>query len=318
MAKKEKDKVVRRKKVVQDKKPKKQRNQKPAWTWRNWLFILAVIIFVCIVIYVFIFSPLVEVNDIQVNGVEKNKEERIVQVVQDSLEGKVVNGIMRDNYFFVNKDDIKNAVLEDKHIKEVNITKKFPQTIIVDVVEYDILPVWCLGSMQGNCFVVEDGHIKESVTLDSDVIAQNNHFIIVDKGHDSVEIGEQVILSEYLENIKFLGEELKYILSVEIKQPYIILSRGSNEVKFFTDEDWYVLIDMSQNPDEILDAIKLFFAKVELPSRRIDLEYLDMRFPEKIFYKMKEGTKQIEKNTEEETQNTTTKTKSKEKDDKKD
>jgi hypothetical protein len=317
MAKKEKDKVVRRKKVAQDKKPKKQRNEKPAWTWKKWLFVLAVIIFVGIVIYVFIFSPLVEVNDIQVNGVDNNKEERVVQVVQDSLEGKVVNGIMRDNYFFVNKNDIRNAVLEDKRIKEVNVTKKFPQTIIVDVVEYDVLPVWCLGSMQGNCFVVEDGHIKESVTLDSDVIVQNNHFIVVDKGRDNVEIGEQVILPEYLENIEFLGEELKYTLSVGIKQPYITLSRGSNEVKFFTDEDWYVLIDISQNPDEILDVIKLFFAKVELPSRRIDLEYLDMRFPEKIFYKMKEGTEQTEENIEEETQNPTIETKTKEKDDKK-
>ncbi|MEN8252570.1 MAG: hypothetical protein ABFQ53_03255, partial [Patescibacteria group bacterium] len=51
--------------------------------------------------------------------------------------------------------------------------------------------------------------------------------------------------------------------------------------------------------EEILNVAKLFTKKIDLPSSRYDLEYIDMRFPEKIFYKMKDG---VEKISEDETE----------------
>ena len=311
--KKKKSKVVRHKKNTTKKVIRKQENERPVRTWKNWFFILVTIIFIGVVVYLFIFSSLTRINDVQVNGVEKEQKEKITQAINKSLEGKVVNGIMRSNYFFVNKSDIVNSILKNKRIKEVVITKKFPQTINVDITLYDVLPVLCLDDIHGECFILEDGIVKEKINFDSEIIKQNQYFVIVDEGHENVEIGEQIILPEYLEKIKYLGEELKYALSVEIKQPYIILSKGSNEVKFFTDEDWYLLIDTTQDSDEIIDTIKLFFHKADLPSRRTDLEYLDMRFTDKIFYKMKENIEQVEEDNYDELKQKTEETNLKEK-----
>ncbi|MEA3323243.1 MAG: FtsQ-type POTRA domain-containing protein [Patescibacteria group bacterium] len=299
MAKKAKSKVVRRNKSTKDKKRKKTRNKKPPVSWKRVLFLFAIILFIGIVGYVFLCSDLVKINIIEIIGIEKIDEKRILQIAETSMSGEIIGCVAKDNYFFVNTKDITQEISTDKRIKDVTISKKFPQTMIIDIVEYDVVPIWCIGSMNGDCFIVEGGYIKESVTFDSDVVMQNRYFVVVDESRSDVQTGEQVIVEENLDKIEFLGEELKYALSVGINQPYVTLSRGSHEVKFMTDEGWYILVDITQEADEIVDVAKLFFSKVNLPSRRNDLAYLDMRFPERIFYKMKDGVEQIEEVVEE-------------------
>ncbi len=294
MAKKTKSKVVRRNKSTKNKTVNRAKNKKLPLSWKRILFLLTIILFIGIVGYVFVCSDLVKVNIVEVNGIEKIDEKRILQIAENSMDGEIVGFVARDNYFFVNTKDIAQDISTDKRIKDITITKKFPQTITIDIVEYNVVPIWCIGSMNGDCFIVENGHIKESTTFDSDIITQNRYFVVVDKSRSDVQIGEQVIAEENLDKIEFLGEELKYALSVDIEQPYVTLSRGSHEVKFMTDEGWYILVDVTQEADEIVDVAKLFFSKVNLPSRRNDLAYLDMRFPERIFYKMKDGVEQIE------------------------
>lgn len=263
------------------------------------VFLFVIILFIGAVGYVFICSDLVKVTIVEVNGIKKIDEKRILQIAKSSMTGEIIGCVAKDNYFFVNTKSIVQEISTDKRIKDVTITKKFPQTITIDIVEYDVVPIWCIGSMSGDCFIVENGHIKEHATFDSDIITQNRYFVVVDESRSDVQIGEQVIAEENLDKIEFLGEELKYALSVGIEQPYITLSRGSHEVKFMTDEGWYILVDVTQEVDEIVNVAKLFFSKVDLPSRRNDLAYLDMRFPERIFYKMNDGVEQIEEVTEE-------------------
>ena len=292
MARQSKSKVIRKKKKV----PQKTRM---SWTWKRWVFVLSVIVFVGIVGYVLFYSPLAQVHEFEVNGTNRTNSDDIVQMSKDMLSGDFMVGVARDNYFFVNGNNIVTNILIDQRIKSAVVTKEFPHKIIIDVMEHDVVPIWCIGSMSGKCFTLESGHIKNEIDINSEMIVQNKHFFIVDESNEDVTIGDRVITSDDLEKVEILGEELIYTLSVGIEQPYLATSRGSHEVRFMTDENWYIIVDLTHDTDEIIDVAQLFMKKTQLPSRRIDLEYIDMRFPEKIFYKMKDGVEQSEEEIQE-------------------
>ncbi len=291
MNRKSKSKIIRRQKDV----PKKrQQNADDRRTWKQWLFILAVILFMGGVIYIFVCSTFVEVNKLDVQGANRVDEDEISDIINDVVSGNFIACSKKNNYFFINKEGIREQILQDKRIKDVVVQKEFPNTIHTNITEYGTVAVWCLGGIQGNCFVLEDGIAVSAVNLSDDVVVQNKHFVIVDEVREEINIEDRIIASELLNKIEKLGEELIYVLNIVIEQPYIIESQGSHEIRFVTDEGWHIVVDLKQGVDEILDIAKLFNKKVELPSHRSDLEYIDMRFPEKIFYKMKEGVEQVE------------------------
>ena len=291
MGRKSKSTIIRRQKNI----PKKrQKNIEDRRTWKQWFFIVAVGLFVGGVGYIFLCSTFVEINKFEIQGTNRVNENEILDMVNDKISGDIILCLKKNNYFFINVNAIQDDILQDKKIREVIVQKEFPGTIHINITEQEVLPIWCLGSIEGNCFVLEDGIATSVVKLSEDVIVQNEHFVVVDQVRGEINVGDRIIATEMLNKIEKLGEELIYVLDTVIEQPYIIESQGSHEIRFVTDEGWHVVVDLTQDVDEILYIAKLFIKKVELPSHRNDLEYIDMRFPEKIFYKMKEGVEKVE------------------------
>ena len=194
---------------------------------------------------------------------------------------------------------IKQDILSDQRIKDIVITKKFPHGIEIYVKEYDLLSVWCVGETLNNCYILEDGCAIRSVDLGDEIIQKNTYYIISDKGHEELSVGQCVMSQEDLDSIVYLGQELVYALNVGINKPFVIESRGSREVRFMTDESWQIIASVKQSPKETVNVARLFIAKTQFPASRADLEYIDLRFAEKIFYKLKEGVEIEEKLTEE-------------------
>lgn len=293
MGQKPKSKIIRKKRDTQKKVSKKAENSR---TWKEWVFIVVFIIFILVTLYVFLCSHLTKLQYFEIEGSERVNKNEIIYTIESTLGSSFFTYIKKDNYFIASKKNIINNILKDKRIKNVSIEKKFPQTLIVTIEEYEIIPIWCIND-KSDCFIIENEIAKKRVNLTDDIIQLNKTFIITGEDKKNIEEGEMVISNENLEKIKILGEELVYVLDTTIKQPYVIASRGSNEVRFVTDEGWYIAIDLTHDLDEILNIARLFTKNVELPSARNDLEYIDMRFPEKIFYKMKDGVEQIEEDT---------------------
>lgn len=256
---------------------------------KKWFFALLVVLFIGSVTYIFFCSRFVDVTQIDVKGTQRVDRNSMIANVRESISGNIAGCIKKSNFFFLQKTQIIEKIREDQRIKNVHIQKHFPNMITVTVEEHAVLPVWCIGDTGGNCFVLVDGCVAQQTDLNSALIQQNDHFIIVDRARDHVEIGQCVIAQDDLEKIAYLGKELIYVLNVGVTQPYFIDARGSREARFVTDESWDILISLTQDKEETLDMAQLFIKKTVLPVSRNDLSYVDLRFAEKIFYKIKDG-----------------------------
>ncbi len=295
IARKQNSKVVRSAHMRKD-APRIKKEYHP----KKWLFIFSLVLFIGSIAYIFFCSQFVDITQIDVQGTQRTDRNIIVANVRELISGNIFGCIRKNNFFFLQKSQIIEKIREDQRIKNVSIQKHFPSIITITVEEYAVLPVWCLGDMGGDCFVLIDGCVAQKAELNSALIQQNEHFIVVDRARDHVEIGQCVITRDDLEKIAYLGKELIYVLNVGVTQPYFIDARGSREARFVTDESWDILISLAQDKEETLDMAQLFIKKTVLPVSRNNLSYVDLRFAEKIFYKVKDGVEIQEELSDEE------------------
>ena len=279
---KKKTRVIRR----SHQKEKKQ-VERPKY---QWVFFLCVLLFFGGSLYIFLCAQFVDVVHIRVTNTHRTNAQDIERVVQDSLTGNILWCVKKSNYFFINKKQIIERIMEDQRIRNVDVKVVFPQTIDVDITEYEEFPVWCVEK-NGVCYLLQEGCVSRIVDPQSDLVQKNPHFTILDHGHEQLEDQQCVLSQDDLAMISYLGKELVYAMDVRITEPYHVDLRGSREVKFFTDEGWYILADVTQTREDIINTSKLFIKQVINMEQRTNIEYVDFRFPEKIFYKLKNEEK---------------------------
>lgn len=281
MIKKKSNKIVRRSRKS-ERKPKKDLEKSRV----SWFFLFSVIVFLGGSLYVFLCAHVVDIVHITVEGSQRTDVRAIEDRARTVLNGAVFGCVRKSNFFFADTASITQRVLEDERIRAVHVYKIFPQTIHIAVVEHDTLPIWCVEK-SGVCHLLHDGCVIRDVDMMSDLVQLNPHFIVMDHAHDALRVGECVISQSDLDTIAFFGNELIYAMDAKILEPYHVDLRGSREVKYFTDEGWYVLVDVTHPRNEVIDTAGIFMKKVIQMDQRKNIEYADFRFPEKIFYKMK-------------------------------
>lgn len=247
---------------------------------------LATTAFAAGVTYVLLFAPVTQIQDIRVVHTARIDAAALATAIDASLDGTVLRFLARRNFFVVRSSDIAALVRRDVRVRDVRVTKIFPDGVEVDVAEHTLFPVWCV--QQGaSCYVLRDGCIAQSVDPSSDVVRDNPSIIIHDVGHDVVTQGACVATSEELERMAYMGSELVYTLDTRIADLYRADFRGGREVTYTTEEGWTVTVDLARDPNDTLATLRLFMATVMSDKNRGDIVYVDVRFPEKIFYKMK-------------------------------
>lgn len=290
MAIKKRTKIIRKSKKVQKKR------REPRRSLRQWFFILCALSFLACVGYVGLCSSLTLIEQIEVTGVRRVQSEEIISRVEGALSGTIFGCIKKNNFFFLNTRNIIDEIKKDQRVKSISVKKHFPHQIIISIEEYETVPIWCVKSISGKCYELQGGCVYRKIEIDSDIVQKNQHYIVLDHGNETLSANQCVISTEELHKIQSLGKELVYTLNVGIEQPFVINFRGSQEVAYTTDEKWTVLVDLTREISETLDIASLFVKKVQLPTRRSDLEYVDLRFPERIFFKLKDGI-EIEKSS---------------------
>ncbi len=253
---------------------------------RRWIFIVATALFVAGTLYILSCTPMVEVHDVRIAHATRVDAEALRARIVASLEGAVFGCIAKSNFFVVRSGAVADIVREDVRVRDVRVTKVFPHGLVVDVEEYTLFPVWCVRD-GAECHAMEGGCVGRQIDPTADIVRNNPSMIVYDTGHDTVVEGTCPVTADDVSKIAHVGEELTYAVDTRIIQPYKVDFRGSREVTYTTDEGWTIMTDLGRDSDATLATAKLFMATVMQDHKRSDLISMDVRFPEKIFYKMK-------------------------------
>ena len=238
------------KKVVDIKKIRKKRK-------KDWKKKLLVFLLLCFSIFILLFSPLFNINFIEVVGNSK--------VASDSIINNT--GLyIGQNIFRINKITIKEKILLLPYIENVKIQRKLPNKIYIEVVEKQ--PIAAIEFMGSNVFIDEREYVLESILVNGEelnipqITGFNLNTIVVGEKLkvDNIENLQKIIkvlheikLNQYINEVKniYFDTNGNIILNTKKGQQVIFGDTSDNDYKvmllkeIMTREQSNILIDIS-------------------------------------------------------------------------
>ena len=106
------------------------------FSFNRLLFVIILISFVGVLIYVMFFSQFLEINSIDINGVESVSNESILERINPEISGEYLSLIRKNNLILIQTRKIKSEILNDfKIIRDIKIKRKFPNELKISVIE---------------------------------------------------------------------------------------------------------------------------------------------------------------------------------------
>ena len=293
-SKKKKNRIVGAKRKFDPKK--EERNARPLFARISFYFLLAA--FVAVTAYALLFSLFLEIKTVEIEGNETLETQVIARKINGMVAGKYFGIIPKNNYLFLTEEKIKR-MLEDefKKIKSVEISRTFPDRLKITVTERKALIVWCSGE---TCHIIdEQGFAYTPVSLDSPEVLENNLIKVEDSGARAIEAGKQVVTGEYAAYLTELREKISR--NLEIRNEWKTPSPMAQEIEVPAGEGWRLIFSSKISPEKSLRTLETFLSQEVGEEKRKDLEYVDLRVENKVFYKLKnEEEKEEEKKNESE------------------
>jgi len=245
-------------------------------------FVLAAVLAAAAVVVLF-FGDLFDVRTVNINASLALSSDAVHAKAWEVLDEKVF-GISRKNNIMIFSPQKIESVLKDTfpRIDSVKIRRISPHELSIDIIERSPVGLWCLMA-KSRCFYYDDTGIAFAE------IAPSSGYIFIavhDYTEREIQLGEQVASVGLRTNILELKKILQFggitVASVEITPDAL------DEFKIVTTEGWSILYINDDTVREQTNNL-LAFLKNNISSRvRSNLNYIDLRIDDRIYYKTKE------------------------------
>ena len=238
----------------------------------------------------------INIQTVNINGNNVLIKNDILKVVDQELVGKYLFLFSKRNSFIYPDQKIKNSLLESfNRISDVQITKNDLTTITISIKERTGIYLFC--DQEGSEEEAEDCYYIDDVGLifsEAPYFSGNIYFKFYDNRKDkNHKIGENFIdKDEFVRLVNFK----KYLDQYIIRSNALIL-KNNEEYEFvldkMADEDQFPKIFINKNSDfekilnNLLSAIETEPLASEYKKNYNNLEYIDLRFENKVYYKFK-------------------------------
>lgn len=238
----------------------------------------------------FLFLPFFQVREISFFGLRHLSQEKLSAEVRQTLSGRRWFFVPNRNIFVLSKTATAQKLYETyPRISVVVVKKIFPHNIEVSIVERAKNAIWCAGGEEAPsasaCFFIdEDGALfQEAPFLRGNALLR----FFDERAFGRVGVGVAALTAEQRKTLQRFSEEFFNTLGLKIT--HVTITDGP-VFKLFTDEGWSILINMQVDMQRAIDNLRLAFNRT-LQDRRKELEYIDLRFEDKLYYKYKEASR---------------------------
>lgn len=246
--------------------------------WRVLLILLLLASAIASFVAVFYISKF-RIKNINVDGINILSEAEIQNITNNILSQKIAKIFPGDNIFLVNKNDIKeDALSKFLRIKNINVSRKFPDTLSIVIEERKTWAVFCALNSSGCFLVASDG-----LLFDNALDFQGGLLLkIQNERIQKLGLGDFIMGNKELVRLTTFKNSLEEYMDDRIVK--IILKDGGIYELYF--DGWYTIIDKDNDP-EIAMANFILALNSEIKDDYEDLEYIDLRFGNKVFYRFK-------------------------------
>ena len=237
------------------------------------------------ILFLLLFSSYVRVRHVTVGGATTVEPVVIEEAIHDMFGSFVYGFIPQSNIFFLATERIQNRLMESfPQMASADVTYSFRHGLHVEVVERARWALYCRGGNEATpppCYYIDDQGVAYAIapSISGDIMLRIND----EKNKTEIShLGSSVVEQAVVEKIQSFLEQLKKRFSIRVYEVFMGNEYPSHLV-FGTEEGWRLITEFATVPETSLDDLALVFEK-QVKDRR-NLEYVDVRFAEKVFYK---------------------------------
>ncbi len=252
-----------------------------------------ILIFICILFLIagiigIFHIPALRIKSVKVAGVETIPENALESLIKDNLAGSYFFLIPKDSIFFYPKRSIEGTVTDTyPEIKDVGVSLSNLTTLSSSVSERHQIGVWCKEEI--TCYFLDDtGYLFENAPQ----ISGNVYFTY--RGDLVSGTSTDALKGSFLDEATFkkLNTFIQALKDLHVFTPIAFTKTAQGEGVISTEEGVDIRIntvsDISATLENLTSA--LGSSSLQDPKTRASLEYIDLRFSNKIYYKLKGGS----------------------------
>lgn len=267
------------------------------------IFCMAFFVFTAGIFYLIISSPIFEINKISVNGLKDVKPEEIQKIADDILSVKFLNKIPKNNPILLPEQEIIRSIINNfPKIKEVTLTKKFrDNALVINITEREAAAIWCRAIPEESVSISSSSAgqlLSQAPQAENCFFADASGFIFGEapilSGGAVPTVYEQTTLPINIKDEVSSPKTLEFILAVKKElaavnlnlTDFVIKSQSLGDLEILTPEGWIIYLDISHPPASQINALKRVLEE-EIKENRNRLEYIDLRVPDRAYYKLR-------------------------------
>lgn len=240
-----------------------------------------------------LFSPIFKIKKIGISGLEDVNAALVESYVRSYIASGSLT-IRGGNILFIDGKKIEEKIkAEFPIIEEARLKKDILKRVVsVELIEKKSIGIWCVesrvatlfdaGASLAPCFYLEkEGSIfKEAPPVEGSLV-----LLIKTQGASEIPpLGAKVIEKNFLNFLLETKENLFSLVNIGVKE--FLFKSGSFDVRAMTTEGFWIFFDGKKNPTDQVVNLKIMLEE-KIKEERANLEYIDLREGNRIYYKLK-------------------------------
>jgi len=244
---------------------------------------LVLVLFISLVLLSW--APFMRISAVSLSGVRAADTEALEEAVWSELAGGYGYLFARSNIFLYPQEIIADRLQNFSTIKTVTVQAKDFTTIEVEVVERQPTALWCGGSASStSChFLDENGLAYAPAALYSGDAYQKYYGPLTDVGVEESARG-QFLEPEQFHSLPVLVESLEKTIKLSASAVFV----SQDDVRVVFVGDVAILFGLGDQGGGIIERLNLTLGAAPFTKHTLsDFEYIDLRFGDKVYYKLK-------------------------------
>ena len=230
--------------------------------------------------------PAMQIRDVAVTGTKTLDEQGVRERIILALAGARALIFPRSSFFLADAHEIAYGLRHDfPRIRDIAIAKKFPDKLDVTITERVFWGVFCngrAGSSTAACVYIDSDGIAYEYALEP----QGKLIISIQSdGAGDIALGAPVIDPAIMGRIRGLAEKIPVAIGSAVVD-FELHTRVPSEIRAIAADGVMMIFKREDDYAATLGVLKRVLDG-EIKDRRSRLDYIDLRFGNKVFYKLK-------------------------------
>lgn len=253
---------------------------------RRILFWTLFIAFISVCIWILFFSAMLEVTLINVAN-KRIERSKVEDLVRQRVAGAYWGVLPKNNLIVIPEKQIEQDLKDNFNlIKEVTVTRVFPNALLVELAERESEIVWC---QQGECYLVdENGTVFYKLKPTDEELYRQDLVRVEDRSQSGIEVGKTIVDPSAVAYLIGLVSKFEQHGQLEIQPVFWTPSAISGEIRVRTKAGWEIFLNLAQPVEGQVGILKKVIQEKVSPEKIDDLQYIDLRLKERVVYKLNE------------------------------